>query len=35
VDIVDEANKSGYVKFLENCVILSIEEGYIEEDEIV
>jgi hypothetical protein len=35
VDVVDEGNKSGYMKFLENCTILSIEEGYIEEEEIV
>jgi hypothetical protein len=35
VDVVDEGNKSGYMKFLENCAILSIEEGYIEEEEIV
>jgi hypothetical protein len=33
--VVEEDNRSGYLKFLDNCAILSIEEGYIEEEEIV
>jgi hypothetical protein len=35
VDVAEEASRSGYPKFLDNCAILTIEEGYIEENEIV
>jgi hypothetical protein len=35
VDVVDEEDRSGYMKFLDNCAVLSIEGGFIEEDEIV
>jgi hypothetical protein len=35
VDIVEGVNKSGYVRFLENYAILTVEEGDISETEIV
>jgi hypothetical protein len=35
VDVVGEENRSGYMKFLDNYVVLSIEEGFIDEEEIV
>jgi hypothetical protein len=35
VEVSDEINRSGYLKFLDNCVILTMEEGFIEEEEIV
>jgi hypothetical protein len=35
VDAQEEESKSGYLKFLDNCAILTMEEGYIEADEIV
>jgi hypothetical protein len=35
VDVQEEENKSGYLKFLDNCAVLTMEEGYIEADEIV
>jgi hypothetical protein len=35
VDVSDEGNRSGYMKFLNNCVVLTVEEGFIEEEEIV
>jgi hypothetical protein len=34
VDVADELNKSGYMRFLENCAILTVEEGAIREAEI-
>jgi hypothetical protein len=33
VKVSDEINISGYLKFLDNCVILTVEEGFIEEEE--
>jgi hypothetical protein len=35
VDVQEEENKSGYLKFLDNCALLIVEEGFIEKDEIV
>jgi hypothetical protein len=35
VDVYEEVNRSGYLRFLDNCAILTIEEGFIEEEEIV
>jgi hypothetical protein len=35
VNVSEEANKSGYMKFMENCVVLTVEEGEIAEKEIV
>jgi hypothetical protein len=35
VDVSDEGNRSGYMKFLNNCAVLTVEEGFIEEEEIV
>jgi hypothetical protein len=35
VDVAEEVNKSGYMRFLENCAILTVEEGDISETEIV
>jgi hypothetical protein len=35
VEVYDEVNRSGYLKFLDNCDVLTVEEGFIEEEEIV
>jgi hypothetical protein len=35
VDVLEEAIRGGYLKFLENYAILTLEEGEIEESEIV
>jgi hypothetical protein len=35
VEVADEVNKSVYLKFLDNCVVLTVEEGFIEESEIL
>jgi hypothetical protein len=35
VEVGDDANRSGYLKFLDNCVVLSVKEGIIEEEEII
>jgi hypothetical protein len=35
IDVVEEENRAGYLKFLDNCAILTGEEGVIEEKEIV
>jgi hypothetical protein len=35
VGVSEEVNKSGYMKFLNNSAILTIEEGFIEEGEIM
>jgi hypothetical protein len=35
VDVQDEENKGGYMKFLDNCVVLTVEEGGIEGPEII
>jgi hypothetical protein len=35
VEVYDEVNRSGYLKFLDNYVVLTVEEGFIEEEEIV
>jgi hypothetical protein len=35
VDVAEEVTRSGYMRFLENCVVLTVEEGGIEEQEIV
>jgi hypothetical protein len=35
VEVGDDANRSGYLKFLNNCVVLSVKEGIIEEEEII
>jgi hypothetical protein len=33
--VVDEDNRVGYLKFLDNCAILTVEEGSIDEKELV
>jgi hypothetical protein len=35
VEVADEASKSGYLKFLDNYVVMTVEEGFIEEHEIL
>jgi hypothetical protein len=35
VDVQEEENKSDYLKFLNNCAVLTVDEGYVEADEIV
>jgi hypothetical protein len=35
IDVVEEENRARYLKFLDNCAILTVEEGSIEEKEIV
>jgi hypothetical protein len=35
VDVHDEINRSGYLRFLDNFAILTVEEGFIKESEIV
>jgi hypothetical protein len=35
IDVVEEENRAGYLKFLDNCAILMVEEGSIDEKEIV
>jgi hypothetical protein len=35
VDVSEEVNRSGYLRFMDNCTILTVEEGFIEESEIV
>jgi hypothetical protein len=35
VEVDDEMNRSGYLKFLDNCDVLSVEEGIIDEEEII
>jgi hypothetical protein len=32
---MEEGNRAGFLKFLDNCVVLTIEEGEIEPNEIV
>jgi hypothetical protein len=35
VDVLEEVQRNGYLKFLNNCAILTVEEGEMEEGEIV
>jgi hypothetical protein len=35
VEVMEEENRAGFLKFLDNCVALTIEEGEIEPSEIV
>jgi hypothetical protein len=35
IEVVEEKSRSGYLKFLDNCAVLSVEEGFIEVEEIV
>jgi hypothetical protein len=35
VEVVEEENRAGFRKFLDNCAVLIIEEGDIEQAEIV
>jgi hypothetical protein len=35
VEVMEEENKSGFLKFLDNCAVLTVEEGEIEQSEIV
>jgi hypothetical protein len=35
VEVGDEMNMSGYLRFLDNCAVLSVEEGLIDEGEII
>jgi hypothetical protein len=35
VDVSEEVNRTGYMRFLDNCAVLTVEEGFIEEEEIV
>jgi hypothetical protein len=35
VDVVEEKNMRGYLKFLDKCAILTVEEGIIDESDIV
>jgi hypothetical protein len=35
VDVTHEIQRNGYLKFLDNCVILTVEEEDIEESEII
>jgi hypothetical protein len=35
VNVVEEANRGGYMKFLDKCAILTIEEGDIGSEEII
>jgi hypothetical protein len=35
VDVQDEINKGGYLKFLNNCAVLTVEEGEIEGPKII
>jgi hypothetical protein len=33
--VIKEPSRSGYLRFLDNCAILIVEEGFIEEDELL
>jgi hypothetical protein len=35
IEVPEEVNMSGFLKFLDNCAVLTVEEGFIEEHEIV
>jgi hypothetical protein len=35
VEVAEEKNRRGYLKFLDNCAILTVEEGLIDEEAIV
>jgi hypothetical protein len=35
LDVVEQESRAGYLKFLDNCAILTLEEGVIEEKEVV
>jgi hypothetical protein len=35
VNVAEEKNRRGYLKFLDNCAILTVEEGLIDEENIV
>jgi hypothetical protein len=35
VDVLDGEMRNGYLRFLDNCAILTVEEGFIEDEEIV
>jgi hypothetical protein len=35
VEVKEEANRDGYLKFLDNCVVLTVEEGEIKSEEII
>jgi hypothetical protein len=35
VEVQEEENRGGYLKFLDNCAVLTIEEGEIEVSEII
>jgi hypothetical protein len=35
VEVMEEGNRAGFLKFLDNCAVLTIEEGEIEPNEIV
>jgi hypothetical protein len=35
VEVVEEENRAGFLKFLDNCAVLTIKEGDIEQAEIV
>jgi hypothetical protein len=35
VEVLDDLTRSGYLKCLDNCAVLSVEEGLIDEVEIV
>jgi hypothetical protein len=33
--VIKEPSRSGYLRFLDNCAILIVEEGFIEEEELL
>jgi hypothetical protein len=35
VEVQEEANRDEYLKFLDNCVVLTVEEGEIKSEEII
>jgi hypothetical protein len=35
VEVQDEENRKGYLKFIDNCAVLTIEEGEVEPEEIM
>jgi hypothetical protein len=35
IDVSEESVRGSYMKFLDNCAILTVEEGLIDEEEIV
>jgi hypothetical protein len=35
VEVQEEVNRGGYLKFLDNCAVLTVEEGEIESEEII